>query len=1500
MDSAQAYEGRTIVFTASLDKANSNDHNIGFKYRINGGSATSGVDFTDSGGNFRGQFAYFRPGEIQTEVFFLTHRDGVYEGDETVILELHDADGLELTTTTVVGTILDRDEDPNAKDVFEISVIAHDDVTEGSDAVFSVESSPRPETPLRVKLNVSQTGNVARGGQLGNRFVTVGTNGSGKLRVGTIDDGANESQGSITASIVAGSDYEPTSESRYRSATVHVADNDLPLVSITAGSSIQEGSSATFHLRASPSPAREIEVSVDVNESKSFLATGENSTKIVVIDRSGRGTLRVATESDSLDEDDGVITATLLAGSGYSVTSPTTANVRVSDGGVVTPEINIRRLASPINEGNVATFTLTANPAPETTMAVDVMVEDSGDFAQSGETGYRTAFIGTSGSGSLSVNTIDDQVAETDGRITATIQSGSGYTVGSASSAFVVVADLTPQVVVSGGPAINEGEDATFTVSTSPVATDLTVSLRIAQTGDFLAGGEVGLQSVYIDSTGSATYIVSTIDDGILESNGSISLQIENGSGYMPGSPSKAAIAVSDTTPFVSISSKRTAVEGEEIAFTLLANPVPVGTLFVDVALTVQGDFVVASETESRSVGIDPFTGQGTFTVQTIDDENDESSGAITARIVPSEGNYYGLRSPSSIRVVINDDDKGSGKASVSILDGSIEENARNGQYGRTVIEFPVVLSQPLNHWVQVSFETQSHEDSPGSNVATPGTDYVVDTPVKLGATFFSGETEKTIRVQILDDDLVEAAETFDVVITKISGAEIADARAIGTILPDPNDVERSTPVITISGAGVITEGESAVFKLRAEPPPREDLVVHLSVYDELLGGYPSSDYLALENEGDQTVTIPGVIDRYYPRISESTARFSVPTIDDEENEAGGAVRVVIQLPGDASYEAHTIPYEATIDVRDNDSTIDYVLPQLSISDASEPESSGQMTFVVTANPAIPFDGSSVSVRYQTLTWPGSAQANVDFEDHFGTVVFRPGENSKNIDFVIIDDAIDEGNEVFRVRLDHLRGDAILADDAGEGVIVNSDPMPSAWMSRLGRSVAQHTIEGITDRVSNRRNFDLISSFAGHAYPNNQIQSLSDSSWFRGNPNMQIGMNHLTKPQYDFAATEGQPTSQTAFWGRSTQSEIAGDKAGLSIDGTITTHMLGSDYAIGKWLVGLSVAQSKAEGRYGFEEKSAGTQVGQIDTTLNSLVPYFSYQLTPRTKTWTAIGRGAGEIDVQEALGPIYQSDVTWTMIAGGFRSDLWSGNAVGAPKLVLVSENFQARTKSEETLELMASDTEVSQSNLGLEGSWRLHLGGSGYLQPKLQLGARYDGGEAENGFGVDVSGGIAMNLPALGLAIDIESQTLVVHAEESLRDSQFALSVAVDPTYDSLKGPSLTVRKEFGGHQASAIDQLMNGGTFDLRYSEIDQDRWTAEAAWGFGMAADTMIYSPRVGYTLAPSFIDYFVGWDLLSITKLHSPDLSVSLRLTRRDFDSVKYPESGIGASFNLKL
>ena len=233
-----------------------------------------------------------------------------------------------------------------------------------------------------------------------------------------------------------------------------------PEITVQGGSAVTEGGDAVFTVSANPAPASALTVTLTVADdaSSDFLAQADEGEKTVTI-AGGQtsATLTVPTQDDSQDEADGSVTATLQADSGYTLASPSTATVAVSDNDeppAIIPVVGIAG-GSAVTEGGDAVFTISANPAPASALIVTVTVAANGDFLAQVDEGEKTVTIaGGQTSATLTVPTQDDSADEADGSVTATLQADTGYTLASSSTATVAVSDNddeTPAPVVTPG-----------------------------------------------------------------------------------------------------------------------------------------------------------------------------------------------------------------------------------------------------------------------------------------------------------------------------------------------------------------------------------------------------------------------------------------------------------------------------------------------------------------------------------------------------------------------------------------------------------------------------------------------------------------------------------------------------------------------------------------------------------------------------------------------------------------------------------------------------------------------------------------------------------------------------------------------------------------------------------------------------------------------------------------------------------------------------------------
>ena len=134
----------------------------------------------------------------------------------------------------------------------------------------------------------------------------------------------------------------------------------------------------------------------------------------------------------------------------------------------------------------------------------------------------------------------------------------------------------------------------------------------------------------------------------------------------------------------------------------------------------------------------------------------------------------------------------------------------------------------------------------------------------------------------------------------------------------------------------------------------------------------------------------------------------------------------------------------------------------LTVADVRVREAAGAtVDFVVSLN-----SPARVKVTVGYTSSDGTATAGSDYRGAVGIVEFEPGERAKTVSVAVLDDAVDEGEETFTLTLSNPScGSAYLADATATGTIVNTDPMPKAWLARFGRTAATHVFDALEQRL---------------------------------------------------------------------------------------------------------------------------------------------------------------------------------------------------------------------------------------------------------------------------------------------------------------------------------------------------------------------------------------------------------------------------------------------------
>ena len=520
-----------------------------------------------------------------------------------------------------------------------------------------------------------------------------------------------------------------------------------------------------------------------------------------------------------------------------------------------------------------------------------------------------------------------------------------------------------------------------------------------------------------------------------------------------------------------------------------------------------------------------------------------------------------------------------------------------------------------------------------------------------------------------------------------------------------------------------------------------------------------------------------------------------------------------------------------------------------------------------------------ITVDYETFD--GSAKAGIDYVATSDVLTFEPGETKKTIRVAVLDDAIDEGTKTMRLVLSDADGGYIVTAEA-IGIIDNSDPMPQAWLSRFGRTVGSQVVEAVSRRVDgsppashlNLGGIPFGDAPLDDADPltphdrlarqmaDRQAAQPLDERTLTGRDVLLGSSFHLVSQ----AAEDG--GAAWSAWGRVSSGGFQAEADGTALDGDVVSGLLGVDAQWRRLLAGVLVLHSEADGGYRLLD---GGDAGTIESTLTGVYPYARLRLGGRLSVWAAAGLGSGDLRLMRAQETL-DTGLDVRLGALGAQGAL---AAIGGVDLAVKSDVLWVRTASDAVPGgLASSSAAVNRLRLIVEGGRRWALSSGAVLSPRVQVGLRHDGGDAERGTGVEVGAGLGYR--AGMLRVEAQVRTLLAHAAAGYEEWGASGLVQVSPQGSGL-GPSLTVSPSWGT-AVSGVGRLWSqpDASSLVAVGETASGRVEAELGWGVSALRGRGVLTPYARMALAEGAGG---SWHLGSRLSL-SESLALSLEGSRR--------------------
>ncbi len=363
---------------------------------------------------------------------------------------------------------------------------------------------------------------------------------------------------------------------------------------------------------------------------------------------------------------------------------------------------------------------------------------------------------------------------------------------------------------------------------------------------------------------------------------------------------------------------------------------------------------------EPVSVQIDTSSlSQGRHTVFVRGRDASGNWGAVSAKFVTIEGGGGSDPTLSASDVTVNEN---SGNASVRIR-----------------------LSDASSETVRVTAYTRA-------GTARGGSDYYGDTKT---LTFAPGVTSQVVNVTLVNDQINEATESFQVILVNPVNATIADSNGVVTINDD--DTGGGGSRLSIRSLSVDEGVGTARVSVSLNQPAAT--TVSVLAFTQTLTATPGQDFY-------------GATTRLQFSPGQTVSRFDLFILDDARAESSETVR--LRLTDARGGGAVIADGSAVLTITDNDSGGGPA--RLNASSATVNESVGTATVRLTLSRAV----NNATVSAEVFTQSGSARGGSDYYGFSRRVFFAPGVTQQTVSIPIINDTAREPTEQFAVRFNSL------------------------------------------------------------------------------------------------------------------------------------------------------------------------------------------------------------------------------------------------------------------------------------------------------------------------------------------------------------------------------------------------------------------------------------------------------------------------------------------------
>ncbi|WP_412468438.1 Calx-beta domain-containing protein [Pedobacter sp. KLB.chiD] len=965
----------TATFTVTLSGAVQDAFSV--DYTTADGTAKAGLDYVATNGKLNFPAGSARGASLTFTVPVID--DNLVEGNETFNGIISNVTGglVTIGNSTATVTIVDND----------LSVATVSTGTNGSEngpvnGTFIITLSKPTATDTQFTYSLSGTANE------GSDYSNISTK--------TINIPAGQTTGTITIPVLTDDIVEGTETVI---ATLLTANNPLVTVSNTnAAITIADNTEAIVTVAATadgaePSTPGQFTFSIshpsttDTQITYAISGTAISGTDYTSIDHTvtipaGQSTVMVSVPvlTDNIVEGTETVIITMNASTNNSsiIASSTPATVNITDSGSAVALITAGTNGTengPVN----GRFTVTLNNPSATDTQITYTL--GGTATEGSDYGQVVNKIITIPAGqttaTITIPVLADATVEGAETVIATLVSSNNpqITTSNVPATISIADNNTATVSISTPSTINEGAgSATFSVTLSAAVQKAFTVAYTTSDGTATAGLDYTVASGTLTFPAGATagttltFTVPIIDDNLVETNETFNGVISNVTGgLITIATNTATTSIIDND--LSVANITAGVDGNENGpangtFVItLSKPSATDT---ELSYTLGGTATAGNDYTAmvtQKVVIAAGQTTATITIPVLRDavlEGDET--VITTLIASNNPAVTVSHVPATINILDNNE------ATVSI------STAPTVNEGAGTATFTITLSAAVQNAFTVDYTTTN-------GAATAGLDYTATSGTLTFPAGVAAGTALTFAVPIIDDNIVKSNETFNGVISNVSGALVTIATNTATTTIIDNDA--SVANITAGTNGNENGPINGAFTITLSKPLITDTQLTYT-----LGGTATegSDYTAI---AAKTIMIPA---------GQTSATIIIPVLKDALIEGTETVIATLSSSVNPMVTVSNIP--ATINIIDGSAA---TVTVTATADGAEPSTPGQYTFTLS--------NASITDTQITYTVSGTATSGADYTSIGTSITIPAGQTSVTLPVPVLDDNINEGNE---------------------------------------------------------------------------------------------------------------------------------------------------------------------------------------------------------------------------------------------------------------------------------------------------------------------------------------------------------------------------------------------------------------------------------------------------------------------------------------------------------